>query len=129
MMAFFFTRPISSTMPMIEMTLRSYVEEQQRQHGADAGRGQGGDDGQRMHQALVQDAQHDVDGQQRGRDQDRLGAPGTVDRPAGCRQRIRGWWTACPAGSASRDDRQRGVAKESPGARLKETVTEGNRPV
>ena len=40
MMAFFFTRPISSTMPMMEMTLRSLWNSMQGQHGAHAGRRQ-----------------------------------------------------------------------------------------
>ena len=38
MIAFFFTMPIRSTIPMIEITLRS-IRPQQRQHGADAGDG------------------------------------------------------------------------------------------
>ena len=48
------------------------VEEHQGQHGADAGRGQGRNDGQRMDEALVEDAKDDVDGEQRGGDEDRL---------------------------------------------------------
>ncbi len=46
--------------------------DQQREQRAEPGRGQGGEDGQRMQQALVQHAEHDVDRDQRGRDQHRL---------------------------------------------------------
>ena len=74
MIAFFFTIPMSSTMPMIETTLRSSPEEHQRQHRADARRRQRRDDRQRMNQALVENAEHDVDGEERGHDQHRLGA-------------------------------------------------------
>jgi hypothetical protein len=54
------------------------LEDQQRQHGSDAGRGQGGDDGQRVHQALIKDAQNNVYSQQRGGYQDRLGGQGLL---------------------------------------------------
>ena len=81
MIAFFFTIPISSTMPMMEMTFRSDFEEHQRQHCADAGRRQGGDDRQWMHQALVQDAEHDIDRQQRRDDQVRARCSAIVGRP------------------------------------------------
>jgi hypothetical protein len=47
-MAFFLTMPISRITPISAMMLNS-VEQQQRQHRADAGRGQGGQDGDRMH--------------------------------------------------------------------------------
>ncbi len=40
--------------------------EQQRKNGAYAGRGQRGENGERMDQALVEDAEHDIDGNQRG---------------------------------------------------------------
>ena len=42
---------------------------QQRAHSR---RGQGGEDGQRVHVALVEHAEHDVDGEQRRQDQHRL---------------------------------------------------------
>ena len=65
MIAFFFTMPISSTMPMIEMMFRSFLEDHQCQHGTDARRGQGRYDRERMHQALVQDSKNNVYRQQR----------------------------------------------------------------
>ncbi len=64
MMAFFFTMPIEQHDADDGDDVEIVLEQQQRQHGADAGRRQRGDDGQRMHQALVQNAQHDVDRQQ-----------------------------------------------------------------
>ena len=46
--------------------------EQQRQDRADAGRGQRRENRDRVDVALVEHAQHDVDGDQRGQDQQRL---------------------------------------------------------
>ena len=43
--------------------------EQQRQNGAHAGRGQRGENRQRVDQALIENAEHDVDGDQRGQNQ------------------------------------------------------------
>ncbi len=48
------------------------ARDQQREQRADAGRGQRGDDGDGVDVALVEHAQHDVDGDQRGQDQQRL---------------------------------------------------------
>ena len=48
------------------------AEQHQRQQRADAGRGQGGENGERMDEAFVQHAEHDVDGDGRGEDQPRL---------------------------------------------------------
>ena len=50
------------------------IEELQRQQRAEPGRGQRGNDRERMRQALVEDAEHDVDGNERGDDQQRLRA-------------------------------------------------------
>ena len=72
MMAFFFTMPISRMMPISAMTFSSHVEEQQGQQRAGACRGQRRQNGDGMNVALVQHAQHDVDGHQGGEDQDRL---------------------------------------------------------
>ena len=60
------------------MTLNSRPHNLQRQHGADAGRRQRGEDRQRVHEALVEDAEHDIDGDERSNDQQRLGAQGIV---------------------------------------------------
>ncbi len=72
MMAFFLTMPMSSTMPMMEMTLRSSSKSVERQHRAHARRGQRRDDGDRMDQAFVQDSENDVHGHQRRDDEDGL---------------------------------------------------------
>ena len=45
------------------------AEQHQRQQRADAGRGQGGENGERMDEAFVQHAEHDVDGDGGGQDQ------------------------------------------------------------
>ena len=69
MMAFFLTMPISRMTPISAMRLNSVLKTQQRQHRAHAGRRQGREDGDRMDEALVEDAEHDVDGGERREDQ------------------------------------------------------------
>ena len=54
------------------MTLSSSVSSIKRQQRADAGRRQRRENRDRMNVALVEHAEHDVDGEQRGQDQDRL---------------------------------------------------------
>ena len=71
-MAFFLTMPISRMTPITAMRENSVLSSHQRQHRADAGRGQGGQDGDRMDEALVEHAEHDVDREQGGADQHRL---------------------------------------------------------
>ena len=70
--AFFFTMPISRNSADQRHDREIELEDHQRQHRADAGRGQRRQHRERMHQALVQDAQHDVDDHQRRQDQHRL---------------------------------------------------------
>ncbi len=48
MMAFFFTMPIKSTMPMSAMTVKSRAAHEQREERADAGGGQGREDRDRV---------------------------------------------------------------------------------
>ena len=72
MMAFFFTMPISSTMPISAITLKSLRVMNKRQQRAHARRGQRGKNGDGMDVAFVQHAQHDVDRHQRGQNQHRL---------------------------------------------------------
>ena len=72
MMAFFFTMPISRMMPISAMTPKILASEQQREDRAHARRGQRGENRDRVNVAFVQHAQHDVDGDERGQDQDRL---------------------------------------------------------
>ena len=69
MMAFFFTMPISRMIPISAMTLRSLPADQQREHGADSGGGQRGENRDGMNVALVENAQHDVDGDDRRQNQ------------------------------------------------------------
>ncbi len=72
MMAFFFTMPIKQDDADHGDDAELDAADEERHEGADAGRGQGGEDGDRMDVALVEDAQDDVDGDERGEDQDRL---------------------------------------------------------
>ena len=72
MIAFFLTMPISIRMPMIAITLRSRPNRLSAPQGADRGRRQAGQDGQRVDEALVQHAEHDVDGHHRRQQQQAL---------------------------------------------------------
>ena len=49
-----------------------HLHGQKRQHGSEARAGQGGEHGQRVNQALVQDAQHEVDDDDGGNDEPHL---------------------------------------------------------
>ena len=57
---------------MTAMRLSSVPDEQQGDERAHPGRRQGGEDGDGMDVALIQDPQHDVDRQQRRQDQERF---------------------------------------------------------
>ena len=70
--AFFFTMPISRITPISAMIENSVLKSEQRQQRAHAGRGQRREDGDRVDRALVEHAQHDVDGEERREDQQRL---------------------------------------------------------
>ena len=68
------------------------VRDHQRQKRAHAGRGQRGDDGDGVDVALVEHAQHDVDGDQRGQDQERLvGQRGLEGRGRALEAGVDGW--------------------------------------
>ena len=54
------------------MTAQLGPEEQQGEQRPHSGRGQGGEDGDRVDVALVEDPEHDVDRHQGGQDQKRL---------------------------------------------------------
>ena len=57
---------------MMAMMLEVAAGEHQRQQRADAGRRQGREDRDRVDEALVEHAQHDVDRDDRGEDQQQL---------------------------------------------------------
>ena len=57
---------------MMATTLELLVEQDQREERADAGGRQRREDRDRVDEALVEDAEHDVDGDERGEDQERL---------------------------------------------------------
>ena len=85
MIAFFFTMPMSRMMPMSATMLSSVPEEHQREQRAHARGGQGGEDGERVDVALVEHAQHDVDREQRGEDQQRLAGQRLLEGLRGAR--------------------------------------------
>src|ERR1700722_18314530 len=64
------------------------LEKHEREHGADAGGGKGGDDGQRMDEAFVQDAENDVNRQERGENQDGFGAEGLLISQQGAGEKV-----------------------------------------
>ena len=72
MMPFFFTMPISRMTPISAMMEKLDAGGAERDERAETRRRQGRDDGQRMCEALVEHAQHDVDGDQRREDEQRL---------------------------------------------------------
>ena len=74
MMAFFLTMPMSSTMPMMEITLRSTLKSIRASMAPTPADGRVEMIVSGMHQAFVKNPEHDVDGQQRGHHQDRHGA-------------------------------------------------------
>ena len=94
-MAFFLTMPISRNTPISAMIENSMLEHQQRQHRADAGRGQRRQHRDRVHQAFVQDAQHDVDHDDGGQDQQRLLLVRFLRRARPCPGSCRARWSAC----------------------------------
>ena len=72
MIAFFLTMPISRMIPMKAMMVNSVSNSFERDQRADARRGQRRQDGDRMNVALVEHAEHDIDGEQRRADQQQL---------------------------------------------------------
>ena len=137
MMAFFFTMPIKQDDADHGDDAELDAADEEREDGADAGRGQGGEDGDRMDVALVEDAQDDVDGDERGEDQDRLvgergleGLGGALERRAGSEEGSATWrsaaWMAVD-GVAERDA-GRQIEGERDGRELA-LVTDGQRGV
>ena len=70
--------------------------DQKREQRADAGRGQRRKNRDGMNIAFVQNAKHDVDGRQRGGDQERLACRANPDRLARFRRKRCGWWSGRP---------------------------------
>ena len=105
------------------------VEQHQRQHRADPGRRQGRQDRDRVDVALVEHAEHDVDGEQRRADQDRLVGERLLKRLRGAREAA---VDRSPARAELRHRRRRSPAcaslSETPGFRLNEIVLATKRP-
>ena len=128
MMPFFLTMPISSKMPMKAITVNSAPIQLQRQQGADARRGQGRDDRDRMNVALVENAEDDVDREQRGQDDQ----PHAARRSCGNPRRRRRRRCAVRAAGSSRETASTIAAvpcsSDVPVARLKVIVIAGTTP-
>ena len=128
MMPFFLTMPISRMMPMSAMTDRSIVEQHQHQQRADAGRGQGGEDRQRMDVALVEHAEDDVDRDQRGRESGTAGLQRGLERLGGALEGADDRSPACRIAAPRFSIASTASPSATPGARLKDRVTAGNCP-
>ena len=87
MIAFFFTMPISMMMPTNAYMLRSLPNSEQRDQRAETGGRQAGQDRQRMDEALVQDAEHEVDHEDREHEQDAHAAQRRLERLRGALER------------------------------------------
>ena len=72
MIAFFLTMPISSTMPMTPMMSRPAPAMSSGEQRADAGRRQGRENRDRVDEALVEHAEHDIHRQDRRQQQEHL---------------------------------------------------------
>ena len=115
-------------MPMMETRESSLPVSDQGEQRAEAGGGQRGENRDRMDEAFVEHAEDDVNGDERGEDEQRLGGERGLKNlrralescrecPRACRSsRAACWmiWVAWPS--------------ETPGARLNEIVTHGNCP-
>ena len=116
-------------MPMMRDDVEVVAGDHQRQQRADAGRRQGREDRDRVDEALVQHAQHDVDRDDRRQDQQQLVATATLWNAE--RRALEGGDRSSPAGrcpvSACRIA-STAAPSEAPGARLKEIVVAGNWP-
>ena len=126
MMAFFFTMPISMTMPIMAMTVRSMPNSISVDQRADAGRRQAGQDGQRVDEALVEHAEDDVDHQHGGEEQhalvgDRLLEDLGAALEAGGDGGRQADLAATPPAMAAT-----ACPSATPGTRLKEMVTDGS---
>ena len=129
MMAFFLTMPISRITPISAMMAELRAEQQQRQHRADAGRRQGGQDGDRVDVALVEHAQHDVDGDQRGDDQHRLAVQRLLEGLRGALEAAVDRWPACRSARIARSIAAVASPSDLPGARLNEIVRGDEQPL
>ena len=126
MMPFFLTMPISRMMPIMRDHRQIGVRDHQHQQRADAGRGQRGQDGQRQDVALVQDAEDDVDGDQRRRDQIGLARQRGLERLRGALERALQRERRAELRCGSCRSPSTASPSAAPGARLNEIVTAGN---
>ncbi len=85
-MAFFFTTPISRNKPSSETMLKLAAGQQDRRQRANTGRGQRGEDGQRVDIALGENAEDDVHHQQGNQDHHRLTLCFLLELAAGAAQ-------------------------------------------
>jgi len=119
----FFTMPMSNTIPMMEMMLRSILKTISAASLRRWPRA-ASNDGERVYQALIQNSKHDKDGEQCRGDKNGLGGErGLVClRRSGKKPRM--VW-ACSDSAASWLPRG-SVAERYARSQLKETVTDGN---
>ena len=122
MMAFFLTMPISRMTPISAMMVKGMPKTDQRRDRADAGRGQRGENGDRVNEALVEHAEHDVDRGDRRQHEELLVGERLLEH-----QRRAGEGSGKVARQADRLRRRAAIAavaslSDLPGARLNEIV-------
>ena len=116
-------------MPISAMTLNSVLADHEREERADARRGQRREDRDRVDVALVEDAEHDVDGDERGEDEDRLARERVAE---GLRRALElgvdagGQVELCLCAASMAFDAS---PSATPGAVLNESVTDGELPL
>ena len=102
------------------------LEDDQGDHRADPGRGQGGEHGQRVDVALIEDAQHQVDGDERRQ------RPVPARWPGDCWKTLAVPWkppwmvAGMPISASAWRSAAVASLKDLPGARLKEMVVAGS---
>ena len=125
MIAFFLTMPISRTMPMMPITSRSLPAIISASNAPMPAEGNVDRIVTGMNEALVQHAQHDVDGDEGGDQQEDLARQGILESLGGTLKALvidGGKCTAWIAWLMS----STAVLSDAPSVRLKDTVTAGN---
>ena len=84
MIAFFFTMPMSMMMPTKPIHVQLHAEEQQREQRAEPGGRQAGENRDRVDEALVEHAEHEVDHEHGDDQQEAQARRATTGTPAPC---------------------------------------------
>ena len=126
MMAFFFTMPIKRMMPIKAIMLNSVLNSSNASNAPTPADGNVDRIVNRMDVALVEDAEHDIDGDQRRQNKPSAGFQARTGRPSPfperCLARSSGRPISCMAFSIAAT----ASPSDTPGADRKDSVTPGN---